>query len=44
MIEALKANPHLREGLSVHGGAVTRREVAVAQGYAWPEPESALRA
>jgi alanine dehydrogenase len=43
VIEALRANPHLREGLSVHGGAVTRREVAEALGYKWTEPESALR-
>jgi alanine dehydrogenase len=43
VIEALRSNPHLREGLSVHGGAVTRREVAEALGYKWTEPESALR-
>jgi len=26
----------------VHAGAVTRREVAEAQAYAWTEPERAL--
>jgi alanine dehydrogenase len=42
VIEALRANPHLREGLSVHAGAVTRREVAEAQGYRWTDPAQVL--
>jgi len=42
VIEALRENPHLRDGLSVFRGAVTRREVAEALGYAWTEASRAL--
>jgi alanine dehydrogenase len=41
-IEALRGNPHLRDGLSVCRGAVTRREVAEASGYEWTDPLPAL--
>jgi alanine dehydrogenase len=41
-IEALRGNPHLRDGLSVCRGAVTRREVAEALGYDWTDPLPAL--
>jgi alanine dehydrogenase len=40
--EALRANPHLRNGLTVCAGAVTRREVAEALGYRWTDPLQAL--
>jgi alanine dehydrogenase len=39
---ALRANTHLRNGLTVCAGAVTRREVADALGYAWTDPLAAL--
>jgi alanine dehydrogenase len=39
---ALQADPHLRNGLNVCCGAVTRREVAQALGYAYVEPQAAL--
>jgi len=41
-IEALRGNPHLRDGLNVCRGAVTHREVAEALGYEWTEPLRAL--
>ncbi len=44
VIEALRGNPHLRDGLSVYRGAVTRREVAEALGYSCTEPLRALGA
>jgi alanine dehydrogenase len=42
--EALKRNEHLRNGLNVCRGAVTRREVAGARGYPYTEPLRALGA
>jgi alanine dehydrogenase len=39
---ALRANAHLRDGLNVCRGAVTRREVAQALGYAFTAPLDAL--
>jgi alanine dehydrogenase len=39
---ALRADPHLRDGLTVCGGAVTRPEVAAALGYPYVPPERAL--
>ncbi len=42
--EALKRNEHLRNGLNVCRGAVTRREVAAARGYPYTEPLRALGA
>jgi alanine dehydrogenase len=42
VIEALRRDPHLRNGLSVCRGAVTRREAAEALGYRWTEPLHAL--
>jgi alanine dehydrogenase len=36
---ALKADPHLRNGLNVCGGKVTQREVAEALGYAFVEAD-----
>jgi len=42
VIEALRGNPRLRDGLSVCRGTVTQREVAEALGYAWTEPSRAL--
>jgi alanine dehydrogenase len=41
---ALAENEHLRNGLNVCRGAVTRREVAEARGYPYTEPLRALRA
>jgi alanine dehydrogenase len=40
--DALRADRHLRDGLNVCRGAVTRREVADALGYPYVEPGSAL--
>jgi len=42
VVEALRANPHLRDGLNVYRGKVTRREVAEALGYAYTDPADAL--
>jgi len=42
--QALMANEHLRNGLTVYRGAVTRREVAEALGYPYAEPLRALSA
>jgi len=39
---ALKADPHLRNGLNVCGGKVTQHEVAEALGYAFVEPDRVL--
>jgi alanine dehydrogenase len=39
---ALRSDPHLRAGLNVCGGAVTRPEVAAALGYPFVPPERAL--
>jgi alanine dehydrogenase len=41
---ALRDNEHLRNGLNVCRGAVTRREVAQALGYSFTEPLQALGA
>ena len=43
VVEALLANEHLRNGLNVCRGAVTRPEVAQALGYPFTEPLRALR-
>jgi alanine dehydrogenase len=40
--QALRLNEHLRDGLNVYRGAVTRREVADALGYPYTEPLHAL--
>jgi len=42
VIEALRGNAHLRDGLNVCRGAVTRREVAESLGYDWKDPLSTL--
>jgi alanine dehydrogenase len=39
---ALKADPHLRNGLNVCGGKVTQREVAEALGYAFVEADKVI--
>jgi alanine dehydrogenase len=44
VVQALTENEHLRNGLNVCRGAVTRREVAEARGYPFTEPLRALRA
>jgi len=44
VVQALKLNEHLRDGLNVCRGAVTRREVAAARGYPYTEPLCALGA
>ncbi|MDX1606105.1 MAG: hypothetical protein R3202_07920, partial [Candidatus Competibacterales bacterium] len=41
---ALRDDPHLRNGLNVHRGAVTYREVAQDLGYDYVEPLVALDA
>ncbi len=43
-VQALKSNEHLRDGLNVCRGTVTRREVAEALGYPFLEPLRALGA
>ncbi len=40
---ALRANPHLRNGLTVRRGCITRPEVAAALGIAWTDAEEALQ-
>jgi alanine dehydrogenase len=40
--EALRADPHLKNGLNVCRGKVTQREVAEALGYAFVEPDKCL--
>ena len=42
VVKALRVNPHLLSGLNVCDGAVTRREVADALGYAYMDPLLAL--
>ncbi|OGA25191.1 MAG: alanine dehydrogenase [Betaproteobacteria bacterium RIFCSPLOWO2_02_FULL_67_26] len=42
VVEALKQNEHLRNGLNVCRGAVTRREVAAARGYPYTGAVQAL--
>jgi len=42
VMEALRGNAALRDGLNIFRGKVTRREVAEALGYAWTEPLQAL--
>jgi len=44
VVQALKSNEYLRNGLNVCRGAVTRREVAEARGYPYTEPLRALGA
>jgi len=44
VVQALKSSEHLRDGLNVCRGAVTRREVAAARGYPYTEPLRALGA
>ena len=41
--QALIDDPHLRDGLNIHKGLVTQREVANALGYAFVEPVEALQ-
>ena len=41
--QALKDNPGLRDGLNVHLGNVTNRNVAEDLGYAYVAPEQVLR-
>ena len=43
-IEAIAANPHLRNGLNVHRGRVTNEAVAEALNLEMNAPEDALRA
>ena len=40
--EAMRADPHLKNGLNVCGGKVTCREVAEALGHAYAEPDTCL--
>ena len=42
--QALTGDPHLRNGLNVHAGEVTCREVAEALGYDYREPMEAIGA
>jgi alanine dehydrogenase len=44
VIDALRSDAHLRNGLNVYRGAVTNREVAEALGYSYVEPLRALSA
>ncbi len=41
-VEALREDPHLRNGLNVYQGKVTYREVAEARGYHYVAPETLL--
>ena len=41
---ALREDKHLRNGLNIHAGRVTQREVATALGYVYCDPLDALRA
>ena len=41
--EALRADPHLRNGLNVHAGRLTEHHVAEAQGLDYTPPQQALR-
>jgi alanine dehydrogenase len=40
--QALKEDRHLRDGLNVHEGKITCREVARDLGYNYVDPETAL--
>ena len=40
--EAMKRNPHLLDGLNVHEGKVTFREVAEANGLPFEDPRRSL--
>ena len=40
--EAMRRNPHLADGLNVHAGKVTYREVAEANGYPYEDARRAL--
>jgi alanine dehydrogenase len=42
VVRALTENEHLRNGLNLCRGAVTRREVAQALGYPYTDPLRAL--
>jgi alanine dehydrogenase len=42
--EALRSDPHLKNGLNVCAGKVTCREVAEALGYPYFEPDRAMSA
>ena len=42
--QALRDDPHLRNGLNVHRGHVTQREVASELGYDYHDPERELAA
>ena len=42
--QALRDDPHLRNGLNVHRGHVTQREVATELGYDYHDPERELAA
>jgi len=44
VVQTLNLNEHLRNGLNICRGAVTRREVAEARGYPYTEPLRALGA
>ncbi len=44
IVQALTANEHLRNGLNVYRGEMTRREIALALGYRYMEPLRALSA
>lgn len=41
-LEALKDNPHLKNGLNVHRGAITHRAVAEDLGYEYRDPDTLL--
>jgi alanine dehydrogenase len=42
IVAALRADPHLRNGLNVYRGVLTRREIAGALGHPWLEAGEAL--
>ena len=41
--QALRDDPHLRNGLNVHGGNITCQEVASALGYDFTDPVEVLK-
>ena len=41
--QALRDDPHLRNGLNVHGGNITCQEVASALGYEFTDPMDVLK-
>ena len=41
--QALRDDPHLRNGLNVHGGNITCQEVASALGYDFTDPMEVLK-